>query len=118
MVIIMTGGVSMLIWLAGWSLCSLTGADAATIWSLPGPPQSSVLTTDFSQTNNLHLFSLQEFGDSARARRLYADDDDDEEEQELEPNPKLAQGRQKGIMMEREISTIMLSVVSCLMNIN
>ena len=35
---------------------------------------------------------LQEFGDSARARRLYADDDDDEEEQELEPNPKLAQG--------------------------
>ena len=37
---------------------------------------------------------FQEFGDSARARRLYADDDDDEEEQELEPNPKLAQGKQ------------------------
>ena len=38
------------------------------------------------------MFFFQEFGDSARARRLYADDDDDEEEQELEPNPKLAQG--------------------------
>ena len=38
------------------------------------------------------ILYLQEFGDSARARRLYADDDDDEEEQELEPNPKLAQG--------------------------
>ena len=39
---------------------------------------------------------FQEFGDSARARRLYADDDDDEEEQELEPNPKLAQGKKYG----------------------
>ena len=73
---------------------------------------SLVLTTDFYQTNNP---SLQEFGDSARARRLYADDDDDEEEQELEPNPKLAQGRQSDM---EERSTIMLSVMSCLMNIN
>ena len=39
---------------------------------------------------------MQEFGDSARARRLYADDDDDEEEQELEPNPKLSQGESNG----------------------
>ena len=36
---------------------------------------------------------LQEFGDSARARKLYAQDSDDEEEEELEPNPKLAAGK-------------------------
>lgn len=41
---------------------------------------------------------FQEFGDSARARRLYADDDDDEEEQELEPNPKLSQGELSGVL--------------------
>ena len=35
----------------------------------------------------------QEFGDSARARKLYAADSDDDEEEELEPNPKLAAGR-------------------------
>ena len=50
---------------------------------------------------------------------MYADDDDDEEEQELEPNPKLAQGRSTGYKVRREKrSTIRLSVVSCLMNIN
>ena len=37
---------------------------------------------------------FQEFGDSARARKLYADDDDDEDEEELEPNPKLGAGWQ------------------------
>ena len=38
-------------------------------------------------------FYLQEFGDSARARKLYADDsDDDDDDEELEPNPKLAAG--------------------------
>ena len=34
---------------------------------------------------------LQEFGDSARARKLYIDDESEEEE-ELEPNPKLGAG--------------------------
>ena len=38
---------------------------------------------------------MQEFGDSARARKLYADDDDDDEEQELEPNPKLGAGTER-----------------------
>lgn len=33
----------------------------------------------------------QEFGDSARARKLYIDDESEEEE-ELEPNPKLGAG--------------------------
>ena len=41
----------------------------------------------------LMLFYFQEFGDSARARKLYAADSDEEEEEELEPNPKLAAGR-------------------------
>jgi hypothetical protein len=36
---------------------------------------------------------FQEFGDSARARKLYAAESDDEEEEELEPNPKLAGGK-------------------------
>ena len=36
---------------------------------------------------------LQEFGDSARARKLYEQDsDDDDEDGELEPNPKLEAG--------------------------
>ena len=40
------------------------------------------------------IFS-QEFGEGARARRMYENDSDDEEneeEEDLEPNPKLAQG--------------------------
>ena len=37
--------------------------------------------------------SFQEFGDSARARKLYEQDsDDDDEDGELEPNPKLEAG--------------------------
>ena len=40
----------------------------------------------------MHFLQIQEFGDSARARKLYADDDDDEDEEELEPNPKLGAG--------------------------
>jgi len=36
--------------------------------------------------------NIAEFGDSARARKLYAADSDDEEEEELEPNPKLGAG--------------------------
>ena len=36
---------------------------------------------------------LQEFGDSARARKLYEQDsDDDDEDAELDPNPKLEAG--------------------------
>ena len=37
------------------------------------------------------IFFSQEFGDSARARKLYIDDESEEEE-ELEPNPKLGAG--------------------------
>ena len=48
---------------------------------------------------SLTCYLFQEFGDSARARRLYADDDDDEEEQELEPNPKLSQGESKLVVL-------------------
>ena len=35
--------------------------------------------------------SFQEFGDSARARKMYEQDSESDEE-ELEPNPKLEQG--------------------------
>ena len=42
---------------------------------------------------SLFISPLQEFGDSARARKLYEQDsDDDEEDEELEPNPKLEAG--------------------------
>ena len=41
---------------------------------------------------NCECACFQEFGDSARARKLYAAESDDEEEEELEPNPKLAGG--------------------------
>ena len=40
---------------------------------------------------NFDNFFSQEFGDSARARKLYIDDESEEEE-ELEPNPKLGAG--------------------------
>ena len=48
----------------------------------------------FSQASTYHLYYLfQEFGDSARARKLYEQDsDDDDEDGELEPNPKLEAG--------------------------
>ena len=36
--------------------------------------------------------SFQEFGDSARARKLYEQDSESDDE-ELEPNPKLEQGK-------------------------
>ena len=39
------------------------------------------------------VFTLQEFGDSARARKLYEQDSDDDDDEELEPNPKLEQGK-------------------------
>ena len=35
---------------------------------------------------------LQEFGDSARARKLYEQDSDDDDDEELEINPKLEAG--------------------------
>ena len=38
------------------------------------------------------LFVFQEFGDSARARKLYEQDSDDDDDEEIEPNPKLEQG--------------------------
>ena len=64
----------------------------------------AIIMTDSALTNIFKLDSccFQEFGDSARARRLYADDDDDEEEQELEPNPKLAQGMIKHLIYREE----------------
>ena len=41
----------------------------------------------------MRIISFQEFGDSARARKLYEQDsDDDDEDGELEPNPKLEAG--------------------------
>ena len=46
--------------------------------------------------------ALQEFGDSARARKLYAaESDDDDEEEELEPNPKLAAGKLLLLLLRR-----------------
>ena len=65
--------------------------------SPPGPMFNSPLFFN-------DLFLLQEFGDSARARRLYADDDDDEEEQELEPNPKLSQGESNWLTPTRPVN--------------
>ena len=41
------------------------------------------------------IFYLQEFGDSARARKLYEADSDDDDDEEIEPNPKLEQGKFK-----------------------
>ena len=37
--------------------------------------------------------TLQEFGDSARARKLYEQDSDDDDDDEVEHNPKLEQGK-------------------------
>ena len=88
------------LWLAGhnahWLELMLQPSGPSLVLSSP------VLTPhNWLLTNKQSAFlSLQEFGDSARARRLYADDDDDEEEQELEPNPKLAQGRQSEMVGE------------------
>lgn len=36
--------------------------------------------------------NIAEFGDSARARKLYEQDSDDDDADEVEPNPKLEQG--------------------------
>ena len=36
---------------------------------------------------------FQEFGDSARARKLYEQDSDDDDDDEVEPNPKLEPGK-------------------------
>ena len=38
------------------------------------------------------FIELQEFGDSARARKLYEQDSDDDDDEELEINPKLEAG--------------------------
>ena len=45
-----------------------------------------------SNNNGLMVFIFQEFGDSARARKLYEQDSDDDDDEEIEPNPKLEQG--------------------------
>ena len=39
------------------------------------------------------LYYFQEFGDSARARKLYEQDSDDDDDDEVEPNPKLEPGK-------------------------
>ena len=41
----------------------------------------------------LSFIVLQEFGDSARARKLYEAESDDDDDDEIEPNPKLEQGK-------------------------
>ena len=45
----------------------------------------------------LMFFLIQEFGDSARARKLYEQDSDDDNDEELEINIKLEQGTKQGI---------------------
>ena len=45
----------------------------------------------------LMFFQIQEFGDSARARKLYEQDSDDDNDEELEINIKLEQGKKQGI---------------------
>ena len=106
--------------LAGWSGCSLTGADAATIWSLPGPPQSSTL---HSHKQKIIFFSL------SRSSATLPEPVDCmqmtmtmRKNRSLNPTPnwlKVGQGYNGGEReRERERSTIMLSVMSCLMNIN
>ena len=45
-----------------------------------------------SNNNVLIYYIFQEFGDSARARKLYEQDSDDDDDEEIEPNPKLEQG--------------------------
>ena len=46
-----------------------------------------------SNNNVLMVYIFQEFGDSARARKLYEQDSDDDDDEEIEPNPKLEQGK-------------------------
>ena len=46
-----------------------------------------------------YYFHLQEFGDSARARKLYEQDSDDDNDEELEINIKLEQGTHKYIIL-------------------
>ena len=56
------------------------------------------------------IILLKEFGDSARARKLYIDDESEEEE-ELEPNPKLGAGDDdgdKGIVSMKIIWTLLI----------
>ena len=45
-----------------------------------------------TSNNNVLNYIFQEFGDSARARKLYEQDSDDDDDEEIEPNPKLEQG--------------------------
>ena len=48
-------------------------------------------------TDMLMFFLIQEFGDSARARKLYEQDSDDDDDEELEINIKLEQGTKQWI---------------------
>ena len=41
----------------------------------------------------MYYYYFQEFGDSARARKLYEQDSDDDDDDEVEPNPKLEPGK-------------------------
>ena len=47
----------------------------------------------FKITNDDLYYYFQEFGDSARARKLYEQDSDDDDDDEVEPNPKLEPGK-------------------------
>ena len=53
----------------------------------------SLAWLDLGTSSKLNVCaSFQEFGDSARARKLYEQDSESDDE-ELEPNPKLEQGK-------------------------
>ena len=68
------------------------------VHSLPQLARGKAFTLDGSLAwldlgTKLHVcVSFQEFGDSARARKLYEQDSESDDE-ELEPNPKLEQGK-------------------------
>ena len=51
------------------------------------------------------FFSFKEFGDSARARKLYEQDTDSDDDDELETNPKLEQGKRESGFLFLDINS-------------
>ena len=76
---------------------SLLGDDHVTVFSLLGDvihQQAENRRFFFViSCSILSFIVLQEFGDSARARKLYEQESDDDDDDEIEPNPKLEQGK-------------------------
>ena len=105
------GGLSMLIWLAlaRWSYCSLTGAGAATIWSSLLTPHSSLLTNNQPSFLSRSSATLPEPVDCMQMTMTTR------KNRSLNPTPNWLK---VGQVVGRERSTIRLSVMSCLMNIN